>query len=381
MPLKDNWVPGELYTSSDANAVATQVNTNTTDIAGAELDFVNNVQDVAFGAVGDGITDDTVAIAAALAVGGITVFPAGTYLTDPIVLDTGAHLVGAGVGHYAATALPSSQRTILELKDNSNAPVVQIPDGSWGVILESLEVDGNAANQTTGNRYGVHFAAAASPSADNACLRDVQVYNTDGDGVVFGTNRVGLYMGRVKADDAGGSPLVLNGAEVTKLDHQVVTATGIETLTNKTLTSPKINEVRDANGNLLVSMGGAPSAVNSFHLNNTGAGGFPEMIMQGTDTNISFRVTPKGTGGLDQWVGSSTTSAITVSGSQTNIDQNIVTKGTGRLKENGNIAATWVSVPSTATSTGKQGQMAANSSFLYICTATDTWRRVAIASW
>lgn len=40
-----------------------------------------------------------------------------------------------------------------------------------------------------------------------------------------------------------------------------------------------------------------------------------------------------------------------------------------------------VSVPSTATSTGSVGDYAADSSYLYICTATDTWRRVAIASW
>lgn len=40
-----------------------------------------------------------------------------------------------------------------------------------------------------------------------------------------------------------------------------------------------------------------------------------------------------------------------------------------------------VAVPSTATSTGFVGQWAADSSFFYVCTATNTWRRVAIASW
>lgn len=38
-------------------------------------------------------------------------------------------------------------------------------------------------------------------------------------------------------------------------------------------------------------------------------------------------------------------------------------------------------VPPTATSTGVVGQIAADNSHLYICTATNTWRRVAITSW
>lgn len=38
-------------------------------------------------------------------------------------------------------------------------------------------------------------------------------------------------------------------------------------------------------------------------------------------------------------------------------------------------------VPASATATGRVGQFAYDSSFLYICTATNTWRRVAIAAW
>jgi hypothetical protein len=38
-------------------------------------------------------------------------------------------------------------------------------------------------------------------------------------------------------------------------------------------------------------------------------------------------------------------------------------------------------VPSTATSTGVQGQIAFDSSFAYFCTGTNTWRRVALSSW
>jgi hypothetical protein len=41
----------------------------------------------------------------------------------------------------------------------------------------------------------------------------------------------------------------------------------------------------------------------------------------------------------------------------------------------------WVAAPSTATSTGTAGQMAYASGFLYVCVATNTWKRTALSSW
>lgn len=37
-------------------------------------------------------------------------------------------------------------------------------------------------------------------------------------------------------------------------------------------------------------------------------------------------------------------------------------------------------VPATATSAGTAGQVACSATFLYVCIATDTWRRVAVAA-
>jgi hypothetical protein len=39
-----------------------------------------------------------------------------------------------------------------------------------------------------------------------------------------------------------------------------------------------------------------------------------------------------------------------------------------------------VPVPATATSNGTAGQVAADAGFFYLCIATNTWRRVAIAA-
>jgi hypothetical protein len=41
----------------------------------------------------------------------------------------------------------------------------------------------------------------------------------------------------------------------------------------------------------------------------------------------------------------------------------------------------WVAVPATATSTGVAGQVAYASGFLYVCVATNTWRRTALSTW
>ena len=42
---------------------------------------------------------------------------------------------------------------------------------------------------------------------------------------------------------------------------------------------------------------------------------------------------------------------------------------------------TQVAAPATATSTGQAGDWAYDGSFIYVCTATNTWRRAAIAVW
>ncbi|GHC02101.1 hypothetical protein [Cerasicoccus arenae] len=55
-----------------------------------------------------------------------------------------------------------------------------------------------------------------------------------------------------------------------------------------------------------------------------------------------------------------------------------------RILDESDLAATvaqWVSVPASAGATGTAGQAAYDGSYLYICTATDTWLRVAIATW
>jgi len=41
----------------------------------------------------------------------------------------------------------------------------------------------------------------------------------------------------------------------------------------------------------------------------------------------------------------------------------------------------WAGVPASAAATGTAGQVAYESGWFYVCVATDTWQRVAIATW
>jgi|TARA_R100000081_G_C4765855_1_gene142696 hypothetical protein len=40
-----------------------------------------------------------------------------------------------------------------------------------------------------------------------------------------------------------------------------------------------------------------------------------------------------------------------------------------------------VPAPASATASGVTGQIATDANYIYVCTATDTWKRVAISTW
>lgn len=88
----------------------------------------------------------------------------------------------------------------------------------------------------------------------------------------------------------------------------LATLAGTETLTNKTITSPVVNQILDANGNEQIKFVSTASAVNELNIANTATGNSPYLEITGGDTNIGMEFQVKGTGTYNL-KGTATTSA------------------------------------------------------------------------
>jgi hypothetical protein len=131
------------------------------------------------------------------------------------------------------------------------------------------------------------------------------------------------------------------------------------TLTNKTITSAKYNQLKDTNGNISVGIIATASAVNYIDITNGSTTNAPAITANGTDTNISLFMRGKGSGSVIIADGNSNTvfqgtgvasavnsvnitnaattgkPSIAAQGTDTNVTLNLTTKGTGTVQANG----------------------------------------------
>jgi len=85
-------------------------------------------------------------------------------------------------------------------------------------------------------------------------------------------------------------------------DATLVSTSGTETLSNKTLTAPKFVDggyIADANGNELILLQTTTSAVNELEITNAATGNAVQIATTGSDTNIDLKISPKGSGVVD----------------------------------------------------------------------------------
>ena len=96
-----------------------------------------------------------------------------------------------------------------------------------------------------------------------------------------------------------------------------VTLTGTQTLTNKTLTSPKIvTSILDTNGLQLALLTATGAAVNEFTIANAASGAGPTLSATGDNANVPINITPKGTG--DVFINPPSSGSLIVAGNSGN---------------------------------------------------------------
>ena len=129
------------------------------------------------------------------------------------------------------------------------------------------------------------------------------------------------------------------------------TLSGVETLTNKTLTSPKIGtKISDTNGNELLNLTATSSAVNELTLANAATGNKPTITASGGDTNIGVSIQPKGSGTV-------TIDNLTFPAADGSANQILTTNGSGVLSFVDNSGGTaWQSAIKTANFTAAAGE-------------------------
>jgi hypothetical protein len=109
-----------------------------------------------------------------------------------------------------------------------------------------------------------------------------------------------LGVGSIELGHASDTTIARVSAGVVSIEGvNIVTVSSTDTLTNKTLTTPKFADagyIADNNGNEQIKFSTTTSAVNEFTVKNAATGGAPDLQATGGDTNIDIKLTPKGSG-------------------------------------------------------------------------------------
>lgn len=135
-----------------------------------------NVKD--FGAVGDGVTDDTAAIQAALDQGDVVYIPQGTYLFSTLNLPYSTIIKGDGPKNTILKSSATSGTAITFLDDPS-------VDGNFWNSLESLALDATAERQAGTGDGIVIDCGDNTKTAFQAHIKNVIVQNQPGIGVKY----------------------------------------------------------------------------------------------------------------------------------------------------------------------------------------------------
>jgi hypothetical protein len=199
-------------------------------------------------------------------------------------------------------------------KTNTNLQIIEQISGGYttqsiagGAQTTALSVSDGSTGATLSHRM-IEFTGTISGNQIVTIPNDVQTFyflrnSTSGSHTVQFKYATGSGDSFTFAAGDKGDALVFATAndgtnpDIDTLPAGNVTLTGTQTLTNKTLTSPKIGtSILDTNGNELALLTATGSAVNEFTIANAATGNDPTLSATGGDSNIDIAIKPKGSG-------------------------------------------------------------------------------------
>jgi len=230
------------------------------------------------------------------------------------VINTGA-TANDGTGDTLRVAATKINQNFVELYQafgsDSNYITTGILFDSTGIIFEGSTVDAyetylRASNPTAGDvlitmpdSSGVLIVDSAEQTLSNKTLQDPKLIHPD----VYDSAGAPYFYAIVpgSAQTMPGKNVNINLPVLSDSDT-FVTNTSTSTLTNKTITSPVIDNpivhggIRDSAGLELITFTSTGSAVNEIRVTNSATGTGPILTVSGDDTDINLQLTTKGAG-------------------------------------------------------------------------------------
>jgi len=186
--------------------------------------------------------------------------------------------------------------TVQSIAGGAQTTALSVSDGSTGAVMSHRMIE--FTGSITGNQIVTIPLDAQTfyflrNSTSGAYTVQFKYASGSGDTFTFGATDKGDQLVFATANDGTNPDIYTLG-----FGDGDVTLTGTQTLTNKTLTSPKIGtNILDTNGNELINLTATSSAVNEITLANAATGNAPSITAAG-ETNVSLNLVPKGTGTL-----------------------------------------------------------------------------------